>query len=255
MLLAVLAGTKHSLQSALTSRLVVLALQEFLVLDGFVTDHVGIQASVATLYKSLALWERNPKRACAMHQRRIAATAPLLVSHLPSMRPRGIRAVRVAALLSRPSAGASVRWPQAALNPTIYIVAHKELSMELGQAAQEAMDLRVSATEQRLQAAGAGAKVTLQEILAINVLADQAIALYNHFLRCFDISKVVAAPASGAGAALEAAATGAVSEHGIPPAPTCVADRAALIAAVNQGGVASVSHSLTGSHGLMPLCR
>ncbi|KAA0152544.1 hypothetical protein FNF29_03771 [Cafeteria roenbergensis] len=189
---------------------------EIFVLDGFVTDHVGICASVSSLYSSLALWERSPKRACAMHQRRIAVAAPLL----------------------------------AALNPSVYIVAHKELGMELGQAAQEAMDLRVSAVEQRMEADGK--PLTGRELLSMNLLADQALALYNHFLRCYDVEAQLEEAVAPAKKPEDSAAAAAAADRKVkhsPAAPTCIRTREAMIAAVAQGAVAKADPEIAKTGG------
>lgn len=55
-------------------------MQDFFKLDGFVTDHVDIRMSQSALYKHIALWERQPKRACTMHLRRVTIAACYLVS-------------------------------------------------------------------------------------------------------------------------------------------------------------------------------
>jgi len=233
------------------------------VLDGFVTDHVGICASVSALYKCLATWERDPKRACAMQQRRVAATAPLLVRQ-PARREtaRGAKPPGGAPqdrppppAITRPPADPApppLLPPQGALNPSVYIVAHKELSMELGQAAQEALDLRVAAVEARM--ARDASSLSPRDLLAINVLADQATSLYNHFLRCYDVEARLAEGAgagAGAGAAEAGEAAAAASGAGVaaaadtaaslrPGVPACVASGVALIAAVAQGQIAKV---------------
>lgn len=130
---------------------------------------------------------------------------------------------------------------QAALNPSVYIVAHKELGMELGQAAQEAMDLRIAAVEQRMEADGK--PLTGRELLSMNLFADQALALYNHFLRCYDVEaqlEEAVAPAKEPDSKAGAAAPVARKVTHSPAAPTCIRTREALIAAVAQGAIAKV---------------
>lgn len=113
--------------------------------------------------------------------------------------------------------------------------------MELGQAAQEAMDLRVSAVEQRMEADGK--PLTGRELLSMNLLADQALALYNHFLRCYDVEAQLEEAVAPAKKPEDSAAAAAAADRKVkhsPAAPTCIRTREAMIAAVAQGAVAKV---------------
>lgn len=77
--------------------------KEYIVLDGYVTEHIGILRNISSLYKYLACFESDPKRILAMHLRRTA----LLVS-IPEQ-----------------------------LNPSIYCGLIKELTYELGETFHE----------------------------------------------------------------------------------------------------------------------
>lgn len=125
----------------------------FYVLDGFVTNHVHILQDVSRAYNILAYFEPDPKRAVAMHQRRVALLADLL----------------------------------AVLNPNIYQVLHKELSLELGRCATDMVDLRIM----RIEAAG---RVKKSDIKTVCDHADAAIKFFSHFIRCYNSERVGEVP-------------------------------------------------------------
>eukprot|EP01138_Halocafeteria_seosinensis_P001162 gb/GECG01001188.1/.p1 GENE.gb/GECG01001188.1/~~gb/GECG01001188.1/.p1 ORF type:complete len:886 (+),score=109.53 gb/GECG01001188.1/:1-2658(+) len=123
---------------------------EFFVLDGFVTDHVGLLSDLSKLYKYIALWEEDPKREQVMHSRRIQILGPLLDI----------------------------------LNPSIYMDIHKQVALEMGRTAQECLDLRIQRVEQKKKTTNTGPKKS--DINSINKLADLSLGFHNHFIRCYD---------------------------------------------------------------------
>jgi hypothetical protein len=118
------------------------------------------------------------------------------------------------------------RGPQGLLNPAIYIVAHKEISIDVAQAAQEAMDLKIAAVQSKLLSQKRPIKPG--EMAEINFLADQAIALYNHFLRCYNLLGEEEAPSSSSATSRSFAA------------PSCLRDGRVILSTVGQGSLVSV---------------
>lgn len=54
---------------------------EYFVLDGYVSENVVLRRDVSRMYKYLAAFEEDPKRACAMNGRRVDLLEPLLVRY------------------------------------------------------------------------------------------------------------------------------------------------------------------------------
>jgi hypothetical protein len=201
--------------------------QEYFVVDGFVTDHINILQSLSKCYKyvgagagycacaccppprpaasltmpipplrprlcprpQLAVWEPDAKRRAAMHGRRVDMLAPLLD----------------------------------ALNTSVYLVQHKELSIEAGAAGQEQFDARCARLEARMAAGEAGPDLRA-DAKAANDTADRAIKYYGHFLRCYNEPRLGASvpidgrnkpqPALHGAAALDDASAGAyITSH------------------------------------------
>ncbi len=90
------------------------AAKKVFVLDGFVSDHVAIVQEVSQLYKHLATWEEDPKRAIAMQNRRVKMLGALL----------------------------------GALNVKVYNAQHKQLNFELGEAHATLSEVLVAKCEQ-----------------------------------------------------------------------------------------------------------
>lgn len=153
---------------------------KYFKLDGFVTDYVRIQEDKAGLYRCLVGFESTPQRAQAMHMRRVGLQAGLL----------GV------------------------LNPSIFIVNHKELSHQCAMAAREAAEIKMQlvddAFEQKQKAPSLG------ELNGLCKVVDRAIFFNLHFLRCFDDKRL---PAGG------------------PPVPRCISERADLIQDVMRDAV------------------
>jgi hypothetical protein len=140
--------------------------KQFLVLDGFVSDHILIQSGVTRIYKYLAFYEEDRKRAAAMHMRRVDTIRPLLQE----------------------------------LNPSVFLRQQKELSLECAGAFQEVFELRLACAEDRIEKskeAGDG-KDMLQrsEIVGINEAADGALKSYAHFISCFSDSRLTRQPSA-----------------------------------------------------------
>jgi hypothetical protein len=140
--------------------------KQFLVLDGFVSDHILIQSGVTRIYKYLAFYEEDRKRAAAMHMRRVDTIRPLLRE----------------------------------LNPSVFLRQQKELSLECAGAFQEVFELRLACAEDRIEKskeAGDG-KDMLQrsEIVGINEAADGALKSYAHFISCFSDSRLTRQPSA-----------------------------------------------------------
>jgi hypothetical protein len=138
--------------------------KQFLVLDGFVSDHILIQSGVSRIYKYLAFYEEDRRRAAAMHMRRVDILRPLLKE----------------------------------LNPAVFLRQHKELALELSGAFQEVFELRLACAEDRIEKSkdtGTG-KDNLQrsEILTINEAADGALSSYAHFICCFNDPRLKSQP-------------------------------------------------------------
>lgn len=131
--------------------------KEYFILDGFVTEYIGIQTGISRIYKYLAFYEPDEKRIAAMHGRRIASLEPLLKE----------------------------------LNSNVYMRYHREIALEMASTWQEIFEIRLSKLETRLntvQSSHQGPKKT--EIDSINEAADGAIRNYCHFIRCFDDSRL-----------------------------------------------------------------
>ena len=126
-----------------------LAAAEVLVLDGFVTENIAIVRARASLYKSVAWWESDPKRVAAMLERRLVLAGPLLD----------------------------------VLNPAIYIVEQRDIAVECAGAAQELAELRMEMAKARRDA---GKPVSDKAVREINRSIAQACGLYHHFLRSYD---------------------------------------------------------------------
>jgi hypothetical protein len=138
--------------------------KQFLVLDGFVSDHILIQSGVSRIYKYLAFYEEDRRRAAAMHMRRVDILRPLLKE----------------------------------LNPAVFLRQHKELALELSGAFQEVFELRLACAEDRIEKSketGTGKDILQRsEILTINEAADGALSSYAHFICCFNDPRLKSQP-------------------------------------------------------------
>jgi hypothetical protein len=182
---------------------------EYFVLDGFVTDHFEAQKSVSDAYRFSAFWERDPKRAAAMHRRRSEVLVPLL----------------------------------GACNPSIFVVLHKEGSIAAAQASHEEADLRIHAAEQRAEQTGS--KASRADLLAIQDTLHRAIFLYHHFTRCYNDPRIPwpagAADADPSAPFVDLAATpdplppAPADPTALPPPPACIRSLAAATRAVSLG--------------------
>jgi hypothetical protein len=130
----------------------------YFVLDGFVTEHRSATASLERCWKYLSLFEADPKRLGAMHARRAALLGDL----------------------------------GAALSPSAYGGAVKELCYGAGIAWVEAMDARA--------AAGASGAPGAAAAKGVNAAADAALAAFTRFLRCFSDPRFTDAPLAPVGA-------------------------------------------------------
>lgn len=75
------------------------------------------------------------------------------------------------------------------------------------------------------------------EVQAINEIVDEAIALYHHFVRCYDDPRLTGKPKADADDA-EAAAEAAAGAPGMVPPPTCIRDGVALLRVIAPGPAA-----------------
>jgi hypothetical protein len=125
--------------------------KEHFVLDGFVSEHVGIATGISKIYKYLAFYETDGKRRAAMHLRRCAALVPIL----------------------------------AELNPSVFLRFHRELSLEAASSYQEAFDARLAVLEGRVDAQAVPQAPSKAEFAGLTEAADGALTSYAHFVRCF----------------------------------------------------------------------
>lgn len=138
--------------------------KEFFVLDGFVSEHIGILQGISRIYKYLAFYEPDQKRAAAMHIRRVDALSPLIKE----------------------------------LNSNVFMRYHREASLESAAAMQDVFDLRLVKLEEKLQADSNPRAVPLPaDLQACNEAVDAAIGYYAHFIRCFDDPRVKDVPVDG----------------------------------------------------------
>ena len=144
--------------------------KEYFLLDGFVTEYIGIQTGISRIYKYLAFYENDDKRNAAMHGRRVAALEPLLKE----------------------------------LNSNVYMRYHREISLEVASAWQEIFEIRLNKLELRLNVAEGGTQLPKKaEIDSINEAADGAIRNYSHFIRCYDDPRLpIPVPTDGRNSAL-----------------------------------------------------
>lgn len=120
----------------------------YFVVDGYVSEHVGLQTTISSLYKHLADWEDDSKRAAAMHARQAQAIAPLLD----------------------------------VLNPTVYPQHHCSLSLEAGQAWRSCFEYRLLAALSKAKGAG---QMTGPEFAPVAEAGEAAFRCFGHFLRCY----------------------------------------------------------------------
>jgi hypothetical protein len=180
-------------------------------LDGFVSEHHTLQTDVSDVYRSAALWERDPKRAAAMQHRRTEALVPLL----------------------------------GACNPAIFIVIHKEAAMAAAQAAHEEADLRIHAVESRAEQSGA--RASRAELVHIQDTVHRSIFLYHHFLRCYSDPRAPWPTAETPDLAALPAENGSprdpIDPTVLPHAPACTRGAQAAVRAVVIGAAAAADPS------------
>jgi hypothetical protein len=116
--------------------------------DGYVTEHVGLQSTVSGLYKHLADFEQDTKRAAAMHARQAQAIAPLLD----------------------------------VLNPAVYPQHHCTLSLESARAWKSCFEGRLLHSIAKAKGARQMAPADAGPVIEA---AAAAFKCYGHFLRCY----------------------------------------------------------------------
>lgn len=113
------------------------------------TDYVRIQEDKASLLKYLVGFETTPQRMQAMHLRRVGLQSGLL----------------------------------AVLNPSIFIVNHKELSHQCAMASREAAEIKMQLVDRRFETSRQAPKPT--ELRNLCGAIDRSIFMHCHFIRCF----------------------------------------------------------------------
>lgn len=131
--------------------------KKYYVLDGYVTDHVGLLQEYSKLYHYLAAFEKDVKRRIAMETRRLDMLVPIVN----------------------------------ALNKVSYEVLHKQISYELGEAALCLIDLKLD----KLREKNGGSDVITEksfkkgELVKYSEYCKIGLAMFAHFTYMYAYNK------------------------------------------------------------------